>query len=304
MTRGGASDEATRLRELRALFDQVVELPEAERRAALARLCGQDRARTEEVLALVRAAEQGDEFLVPPPLARPAEAGVARVGRFVLAGVLGAGRTGTVHLARDSRDGTALAVRVVPLVGEELDTVARLRGAARVLATLAHPGLARTVETGLCAWPPGSEGSAVYFAAELVEGAAPLVSPSAAARSARASLELFLGACDALAHAHAVGAVHGALSAANVLVDALGQARVLDLGVRMVFPDPRDPPSAAGDRRALAELCRTLLGSESDVGPWLARARALAERAARPDGDAEFPSVAALAAGLRREIAF
>jgi hypothetical protein len=303
VTRAGASDEGTRWRELRALFDQVVELPEAERRAALARLCGPDRARAEEVLALVRAAEQGDEFLVPPPLARPAEAGVARVGRFVLAGVLGSGRAGTVHLARDSRDGAALAVRVVPLVENELDAVARLRGAARVLATLDHPGFVRTLETGLCAWPPGSEGSAVYFAAELVEGAAPLVPSSAASRPAQASLELFLGACDALAHAHAAGALHGALSAANVVVDARGRARVLDLGVRMVFPDPRDPPSVAGDRRALAELCLALLGSRSDGEPWLARARTHVERAARPDGDAEFPSVAALAAALRREIA-
>jgi serine/threonine-protein kinase len=302
VTRGGASDGGTRWRELRALFDQVVELPEAERGAALARLCGQDRARADEVLALVRAAEQGDEFLVPPPLARPAEAGGARVGRFVLERVLGAGRAGTVHLARDARDGTALAVRVVPLVEDELDAVARLRGATRVLAALDHPGLARTLETGLCAWPSGSEGSAVYFASELVDGAA-LVSTSAAARPARASLELFLGACDALAQAHAAGALHGALSAANVVVDSRGRARVLDLGVRMVFPDPRDAPSVAGDRRALADLCLALLASAPEDEPWLAPARALAERAALPDGDAELPSVAALATALRREVA-
>ena len=296
-----AGPEGSRWRELRALFDAVVELPEAERRAALERACGRDSARIDEVLALVGAAERGDGFLVPPARAASPPAGrETRVGHYLLERTLGAGSRGTVHLARSERDGTPVALRIVTLAEHAADAVDRLRRTAPLLARLDHPGLARTLETGLCAAPGNPAESALYFATELVPGGVRLADVD----DPRRRLELFLAACDALGHAHAAGVAHGSPSAANVVVDAGGRARVLDLGVRSVFPGPERTPSAAHDRAALAQLLLALLPPDvPDDGRWSSRARDLARRAARTDGDAEVASVAELAERLRRAAA-
>lgn len=292
----GASD--THWAELRALFDEVVELPEGERRAALEKACATRPARIEEVLALVRAAESGDEFLVPP-----ARAPRARVGRFELEGVLGRGRLGTVHRARAVDDGTVVTLRVVPLAERAHESLARLRELAPALEGLVHPALARTLETGVCV-VPGSEASALYFACELVSGSRPLVDAVRDARRPEACVAHFPEICDALALAHARGLLHGGLSAANVRVDADERARVLDLGVGAVFPEPDAPPSEPGDRVAVARLLALAL---ADLAPgserWREPAHALARQAAQPDAGGELNSVAGLGAALRRTLA-
>jgi len=290
--------EGTRLRELRALFDQVAELPETQRRAALERACAADPARIEEVLALVRAAEHGDGFLVPPPRAQP-----AIVGRFVLERILERGGSGTLHQARATGDPAPVALRIVPLGEHASEEVARLRGLARRLASLAHPSLARSIETGLCVSPDGSGRGAIYFASELVPGAVPLADFAREARAPRECLELFLDACDAMAHAHARGVGHGDLSTTGVQVDERRRARVVDLGVRAVFPVPRAPDDAS-DRIALAELLRNVLERlPAGDAPWRERALALVERASRPDVSPELATLAGFSGALRRETA-
>jgi len=300
---GGA--EQARWKSLRVLFDEVVELPRAERRSALERACGADRGLIEEVLALLQEAERGDDFLVPPAGLRAP--GAAHVGRFVLERMLAPGRVGTVHLARNVEDGRLLALRIVALesVAREedlLEPVARLRGSARSLAALDHPALARNVESGLCAWPAGSDRSALYFATEFVPGASPLDAycRDHALPSLRC-VELLLAACDGIAHAHAAGVVHGALSGANVLVSVEEHVHVVDLGVRTVFPGER-PPSAVGDRIALAELLADLLARAPEDARWRGPMRELARRAADADAGDELASVASFAASLRREL--
>jgi hypothetical protein len=290
-----ASAESTRWRELRALFEQVAELPEPERRAALERACASDPARIEEVLALVRAAEQGDGFLVPPPRAQP-----ARVGRFVLERILDRSGTGTLHLAREP-GGTPVALRVVPLSERADEEVARLRRVTRVLMELDHPALARTLETGLCTWPSG--GSAIYFASEHVPGAVPLDDFARASRPSRKCLELFLDACDALASVHAHGLHHGDLSALSVLVDEHRRVRVVDLGPCTVFPGEH-APDAARDRIALAELLQVVLRRlEPEAAPWHARALEVARGASGPIATPELESVGGFAAALRGQMA-
>jgi serine/threonine protein kinase len=119
----------------------------------------------------------------------------------------------------------------------------------------------------------------------------------------RGNLERLLDASDAVALAHARGLHHGGLATSNVLIDAEQRVRVVDLGVRSVFPDADGPPSAAGDRVALAERLAALLGPASPLErAWRTAARELALRAARSDAGGELATLAGFAAALRREI--
>jgi serine/threonine-protein kinase len=297
--------EQARLRELRALFEQLAELAPEERDVRLARAAGAERARLEEALALLRESERDDSFLVPPAGARPS--GAARLGHFTLeralAPVPGDEGPGSLHLARGA-DGEALALRVVPLVEDPLAAVARLRRTAPALAALHHCALVRCRESGLCAWPIGSEESALYFASEFVSDALPLTSVARdRALPEQALLEIFLAVCDALAAAHAAGLFHGALAGAGVRVDPQGRALVFDLGLRAVFPGA-SAPSAAGDRVELAELLTAVVACRAaQAEPWCARARELAAEAARAAPSPQLASVAGLAAALRHALA-
>ncbi|RMG13282.1 MAG: hypothetical protein D6731_12510 [Planctomycetota bacterium] len=162
-----------------------------------------------------------------------------------------AGRTSTVFRARRKDSDRAYAVKVLlrgVVEGAERDRFLRAAEAARALQ---HPAIARVVDCGVqdgwvfvaSVWEDGDRLSAV--ACEDSERAAAIP---------RALLEVLR----AVAHAHERGVLHGDLRPENVLLDAAGNPKVLELGLPRL-PDPGDDgprPSfyAAPEVRAGAEL--------------------------------------------------
>lgn len=289
-----AGAETGRWRRVRALFDELVELAPAARAAALERLCGGDADLRRELATLLEAAERPDDFLARAPGLPRDELGSFRLGSS-LASSSASARTGRVFRAA-TKDGREVALRLVPVAPEDVATVQRLLSTARALAALAHPALARVLETGLGPRPDAPELPAVYFASELVAGAETLVDfARRGGLGLRARLALLSAAGSAVAAAHAQGLVHGNLSAANVVVDARGAVRVLDLGVAAVCGPAEAAESADVEALGarLAELLEgTLEGRERDV------ALALARRAVHPDVRQRPRSVAELVAAL------
>ncbi|MEM7235465.1 MAG: protein kinase, partial [Planctomycetota bacterium] len=100
----------------------------------------------------------------------------------------------------------------------------RFRYESELLARLHHPGIAQVFEAGTSNGQP-------YFVMEKVDGV-PLTEYARDKRlSIRERVELFAGICDAVHHAHQRGIVHRDLKPDNILVDAKGQAKLLDFGV-------------------------------------------------------------------------
>jgi serine/threonine-protein kinase len=105
------------------------------------------------------------------------------------------------------------------------------------LAKLAHPNVARLVDAG------SSATLGPWFAMEYVDGE-PLTRHADHARlDVRARLALWLQVADAVAYAHRHAIVHRDLKPGNVLVDASGQAKLLDFGIAKFL----DPDALAGD---------------------------------------------------------
>lgn len=150
----------------------------------------------------------------------------AHKGRFQVLGLLGPGEFATTYRAVDPDSGRRLALTIPrPPRDSSEDPEAReqflIEGEA--LARLRHPRIVPILEAGDDGRPywvtPLTDGTPLV--ALLQEGPLP---PERAATIA-------LGVAEALAHAHAMGIVHRAVSPSTVLLGAEGEALLNDFGL-------------------------------------------------------------------------
>ena len=134
------------------------------------------------------------------------------LGYYRIEGIVGCGRTGIVYLATDSRDGRAVALKVLR-EDVSIDPVyrERFRREGSLLAALQHPNV-------MPIYGMGEIDGELYIAARLVSGnlKALIVSEELGLDDALAILTSVAEAIDA---AHEAGIVHRDIKPANVLVD-------------------------------------------------------------------------------------
>ncbi|RZJ12614.1 MAG: serine/threonine protein kinase [Rubrivivax sp.] len=204
---------------LKAMFDEVAELPPAEREARIVAA-----GLGPEVLAELRSLLQHHDeatggFLAEAASMEDEDAWLGRqLGAWRLVRLVGAGGMGRVYEAEradGSYEGRA-AVKLLP-GGRGAEWLARFEQERRVLARLQHPHIAQLMDAGMT--PDGQP----YFVMEFVDGQ-PL---DAAARDlpVDARIGLMLQLCDAVAFAHRQLLVHRDLKPGNVLVTDLRPSR-------------------------------------------------------------------------------
>ncbi|MFN0244376.1 MAG: tetratricopeptide repeat protein [Planctomycetota bacterium] len=150
-------------------------------------------------------------------------------GEYRVIALLGEGVMGAVYEAEQKHPRRHVALKVIRPGLASSELLRRFEHEAAVLARLQHPGIAQIHEAGTFDVPGG--GVQPYFAMELVRGAPLTRYASDRALDTRARLELMVKICDAVQHAHQRGIIHRDLKPANILVDELGQPKILDFGV-------------------------------------------------------------------------
>ena len=217
---------------IKAVFEQALDLPAAQRAAFIAAATLNDAARAEVHSLLQNHAAATDRFgfLDAPggsPPTNPAAQIGERFGAWEITAPIGSGGMGEVFEARRA-DGSYEGLAAIKLLrhgaaGNSADVLQRFAQERQALARLNHPHIATLFDAGIS--PQG----APYFVMEHVQGVP--IDAAAASRTLEGRVELFLQLADAVAHAHRNLLVHRDLKPGNVLVTAEGQVKLLDFGV-------------------------------------------------------------------------
>jgi serine/threonine-protein kinase len=246
-----AGFDAIRWNRISPLLDELLEQEPAARRARLDALRAQDGELADAVEALLdRAASlDRDGFLCGAPALPPDAPSLEgqRIGAYRIVRAIGQGGMGTVWLAArdDGRFEGQAAVKFLNLALLSEGGAERFAREGRILARLAHPNIARLIDAGVA---PGGQ---PYLVLEYVEGAPLDRYCDDHALDTTARIELFLQVLDAVSHAHRNLVLHRDLKPSNILVDASGQAKLLDFGVAKLLHDG-DPAGAETELTAVA----------------------------------------------------
>ncbi len=248
----GEAGEAGRYHRIKQVVMQALELQGAAREALIVREVAADAAMAEEVRALLAGMEADQTLMVSwrsPELFAPdvgqdlsgQEASADAAREYRLLQRLGAGGMGVVYLAERSHGGFVqkVALKLLNPVAEASPELReRFARERELLARLDHPGIARLLDGGILA------DGRPFLAMEYVEGER--VDVHAARLPLDERIALFVGICEAVAEAHRCLVIHRDLKPANILVDARGQARLLDFGIARLIDEDS---AVAGDTR-------------------------------------------------------
>mgnify|MGYP002777329169 FL=1 len=162
------------------------------------------------------------------------------IGRYRVLRVLGEGGMGIVYLAEQDRPKRTVALKVIRASLMTPRLLRRFEHEAEVLARLNHPGIASIYEASSVPASGGGHGftrAQPFFAMELVQGESLTRHAQQRGLGVGERLDLFLGVCDAVQHAHQKGVIHRDLKPANILVNEQGKTKVLDFGIARVAED-------------------------------------------------------------------
>jgi len=220
-----------------ALFDQAIDVADAELPAWIEQACAGDAKLRAELERLLRADQRAGDFLERPPAAvatamaavvhgesAPRQFGAWRVLRGI-----GVGGMGEVWLGERSDGEFEQRVAIKQVAYPTPGLLQRFRQERQILARLAHPNIARLIDGGVDA-----DGTP-YLVMEYVEGVPITAYARDHALDLRARLQLFLCVCGAVQYAHQNLIVHRDLKPSNILVAVDGTPKLLDFGIAKVL---------------------------------------------------------------------
>ena len=307
--------------QIKRLFNAVCDLPDASSQRDALQAMGADERQQDEVMALLRHAQDDTHFAAPVAAAAAQWLGHElkpgdRLGAWTLQSELGQGGMGRVFLAVRSDGHYEQRAAIKLLLGwSGPDGLARLTRERQILARLSHAHIAQLLDGGTT--PAGQP----YLVMAYVDGLAIDAHCAAHGLALDARLALFDQVCEAVAHAHRQLTIHCDIKPGNVVVTAEGRAMLLDFGIAQLQGQDGDtaaamtPGYASPEQRAgqapgipsdiygLGRLLDTLLQPiaashrrHAELAPIIARATAEA-----PEG--RYDSVGALQRDLLRLLA-
>ena len=234
------SDLAADWPRLNELLDEALSLPPLDREGWLRSLPAEHGALKDTLARLleVRSGIETGDFLgtlpkldaAPGAIGALADAGApqagAEVGPYRLIRELGEGGMGSVWLAEraDGQLKRQVALKL-PRLTWARGLAERMARERDILATLAHPHIARLYDAGVDGL------GRPWLALEHVQGRPIDVYARERGLTVRQRVELLLQVCEAVAYAHSRLVIHRDLKPGNILVTDGGQVRLLDFGI-------------------------------------------------------------------------
>ncbi len=185
-----------------------------------------------------------------------------RLGPYEILSQIGAGGMGEVYLAKDTRLGREVAIKI-----SNQQFTERFEREARAIASLNHPNICGLFDVG-----PN------FLVMEFVEGEAPK-GPLPLEEVLRIARQI----SDALSEAHEKGITHRDLKPANIRIKPDGTVKVLDFGLAKIS-EPKEGASGAGATQSptlsmAATQAGMILGTAAYMAPEQAKGRPVDRRA-------------------------
>lgn len=239
-----------------ALLYQVLEQPASTRPAFLKQACGDSRALFELVNSMLSHIDQLDAFL-EDQLAMPMQPDIPatqwpaagdcignwRALREVKRGALG--HFTLVERADDARAPVA-ALKIVDADALTLEELAVFHRQRELVARLAHPNIARVIDSGTI--PDGRP----YFVVQHCDGVALTDFCNLTGLSEHERVALFVPVCHAVHYAHRHLVLHRHLEPASIVVDRDGLVKVTDFGIAALLNKPAHTVELASEPAILA----------------------------------------------------
>ena len=229
--------DPARWKKIDELIDSALELPENKREEFVISQTPGDPKLRDEVLHLLKAQKDGDNFLLKSAMDVAAMAMAAgrrepptyafvdkTVANYRIEKLIGAGGMGEVYLAFDEKLKRKVALKILPAEFISSDErVKRFEIEARAISSLNHPGIVTIYDVG------NSDG-VNYIATEFVEGRT-LRDLMGGQFKIRNILLNSIQICDALGAAHREGIIHRDIKPENIMIRKDGYAKILDFGL-------------------------------------------------------------------------
>lgn len=169
------------------------------------------------------------------------------VGKYKLMDQLGSGEMGRVYLGEHAQLARKVSLKILSRkYTANPEVLKKVLEDGRHAAALDHRNLSHVFDVN-------SEDDRYYLVTEYVEGKdlAKLVEASGATSPAQAS-DIVRQAAEGLEYAHGKGVNHGDLKPSNLIVDASGVVKILDLGLARLTES--SPPANVGESTEVATL--------------------------------------------------
>ncbi|MGI8978602.1 MAG: protein kinase domain-containing protein [Pirellulaceae bacterium] len=181
------------------------------------------------------------------------------VGKYKLMDQLGTGEMGRVYLGEHAQLARKVSLKILSRkYTANPDILKKVLDDGRKASALDHRNLSHVFDVN-------SEDERYYLVTEFVEGKdlRQLVEASGATSPAQA-MDIVRQAAEGLEHAHAQGVIHGDLKPSNLIIDASGVVKILDLGLARLT---ETAPAVVGDESTeVATLAAQSFHAPEQVG--------------------------------------
>jgi len=264
------------------LFHAALALSPEDRASFLDHACKGDQTLRNEIESLISSHDEAGSFISTPAVeANPSlVAGndansiiQKQIGPYVIVSKIGSGGMGEVFLARDTRLGRKVALKLLPeYFTRDHQRLTRFQQEARAASALNHPNIITIYEVG-------ETDGRHFIAMEYIDGQTLGEKIHRDKEPLESLLKYLAQIAEGLTKAHAAGIVHRDLKPDNIMITRDGYAKVLDFGLAKLIEQPRPIGDLSSSETATAlmqqqSISGMVMGTAGYMSPEQALGRA------------------------------